>query len=120
MSDNIHNSYLKYKLKYLKLKSELKNKNMTGGSNMKLVLYKATWCGHCNNFKKTWGELKDDEELKQKVQFIEYDADKDKDEVASAKISGYPTLLLTIKDKVVEYEGRRDFDSIKNFIKSKD
>ncbi len=119
MSDNIHNSYLKYKLKYLKLKSTLKNKNMTGGSNMKLVLYKATWCGHCNNFKKTWNQLKNDEELKQKIEFIEYDADKDKDEVSDAKISGFPTLLLTVKNNVIEYEGSRDFDTIKKFIISK-
>ena len=74
MFDN-ENKYMKYKAKYMKLKKQ--QYIMKGGSdNNTLYLFKAEWCPHCINFKESWDILQKD--MKGKVNFIAYDADKDK------------------------------------------
>jgi len=110
--------YLKYKKKYLKLKS-LENKqlkyNLNGGSDKNtLYLFKAEWCGHCKGFKPTWEKLQN--EMKDKVNFKTYDSDKDADMIEKFKIQGFPTLVLKVGDKAIEYVGGRDILSLKDFI----
>ena len=113
--------YLKYKAKYLKLKSKMdKNSSvMTGGaSNSKsdktIYLFKADWCPHFKMFKSTWDGLK--QELDDKIKFITYDSEKHTKEIKSFNIQGYPTIILTVGDKAIEYVGPRDGTSLKEFI----
>ena len=47
--------YLKYKKKYLNLK---KNINISGGGLKEVILFKASWCGHCKNFIPIWDSMK--------------------------------------------------------------
>ena len=105
------NKYLKYKNKYLKLKSQ---KEMHGGSDKTLYLFKADWCGHCNNFKPVWNELQKTE----KIKFVTYDADQDSKEIKSFQVQGFPTLILKKGNEAIEYSGSRDINSLKEFIKS--
>jgi thiol-disulfide isomerase/thioredoxin len=91
---------------------------MTGGASIKpnkLYLFKAEWCGHCVNFKSTWSQLQ--KEMKDHVEFVTFDADNHKDEIKKYNIQGFPTLILHSGDKAVEYNGQRDIDSLKDFIK---
>lgn len=121
---NYNEKYLKYKAKYLKLKSIMdKNKNnsinmLGGASKLKdektIYLFKAEWCPHCRVFKSTWEGLKN--ELEDKIKFVTYDSDKDAKEIKSFKIQGFPTIILTVGDKAIEYVGPRDETSIKEFI----
>lgn len=116
--------YLKYKEKYLELKKmeeQLKKKTMvmSGGANNNddkktLALFKAEWCGHCKAFKSTWNKLK--EEMKSKVSFVSYDSENNKSEISKFQIQGFPTLILLVGDKAIEYVGPRDEASIKEFI----
>ncbi len=112
--------YLKYKAKYLKLKAlekELKKKKvMTGGSsNMNSIyLFKAEWCGHCQGFKPTWNKLK--EEMKSKINFVTYDSEKNSKEIKEYNIEGFPTLIMKVGNKAIEYVGPRDEQSVKDFI----
>ncbi len=114
--------YLKYKEKYLKLKKleeEMNKKSlvMTGGGNKDkktLALFKAEWCGHCKAFKSTWEELKN--EMENKVKFVTYDSEANKNEIQKFQIQGFPTLILLSGNKAVEYVGPRDSSSIKEFI----
>lgn len=114
--------YLKYKQKYLLLKNKLNNTpSQTGGGNKgnlgqydkTLTLIKADWCGHCKAFKPIW------EELPSKIKYINFktlDNDINKKEIEKYKISGFPSLILEIKDKKIKYEGHRDVESIKKFV----
>ena len=108
--------YLKYKEKYLKLKKIEQNISMKGGGVDKktLALFKAEWCGHCIGFKKTWNELK--KENDSKVNFVTYDSELNKEEISKYKIEGFPTLILLANDKAVEYVGPRNKEAIKEFI----
>lgn len=117
MSISYHDKYLKYKAKYLKLKSLEQKIIMKGGSNNTptLYLFKAEWCPHCVAFKPVWKDLQ--EGLKNKMQFVAYDADKDSKEVKEFKIDGFPTLILKTNNKAIEYVGPRDKTSIEEFIK---
>jgi thiol-disulfide isomerase/thioredoxin len=110
--------YLKYKAKYLKLKSLEKSyqtKQMTGGSDKGTIyLFKAEWCGHCRGFKPTWEKLQKD--MQNKVNFITYDSEKDANIMKKYNIGGFPTLIMKVGDKAIEYVGSRDYDSLKDFI----
>jgi len=111
--DNYESKYLKYKAKYMELKK--KQTIQRGGGLNTLYLFKAEWCPHCVNFKETWNFLQKD--MKGKVNFITYDADKDKNIIKSYNVEGFPTLMLKTKDKVIEYVGERDINGINQFIK---
>jgi thiol-disulfide isomerase/thioredoxin len=120
---NYNEKYLKYKIKYLKLQSIMdKNKdsiNMSGGSynsseDKKIYLFKANWCPHCRVFKSTWNNLKN--EFKDRIKFITYDSEKHSEEIKSFKIEGYPTIILTVGNKAIEYVGPRNDSSIRDFI----
>jgi thiol-disulfide isomerase/thioredoxin len=112
--DIYESKYLKYKAKYMELKKQ--QYIMKGGSDTNtLYLFKADWCPHCVSFKETWNFLQKD--MKGKVNFIAYDADKDKDIIKKYNVEGFPTLMLKTKDKVVEYVGERNIDGIKQFVK---
>jgi len=110
-----YDKYLKYKQKYLNLK-KLENKLMKGGSNKpELYLFKADWCGHCNRFKPTWNDLKSNYN---KIKYNEFDADENKDIMKKFNIKGFPTIMLKHDNKMIEYNGDRDINSILTFINS--
>ena len=107
--------YEKYKQKYIQLKNKLSMKQTGGKQTNTLYLFKAEWCPHCVGFKPTWTKIQD--ELKDNINFVTYDADEHKNEIEKYKIDGFPTLILKLHDKAVEYVGNRDEKSIKEFIK---
>lgn len=95
--------YLKYKKKYLLLKKP------------SFMLFKADWCGHCNEFKSVWNELISDVKLKKKYNFITIDST-NKREIENYNIKGFPTLLLKKDDKIIEFNGNRNRETILNFL----
>jgi thioredoxin 1 len=107
--------YLKYKDKYLKLKKLERNIIMKGGAQEKktLTLFKADWCGHCKRFKNTWDELKNDNK---DINFVTYDSERNKDKIIKYGIKGFPTIILLVDNKAIEYVGERNKDNIQNFI----
>lgn len=110
--------YEKYKTKYLELKNSIII-NQTAGSNAKpeLYLFKAEWCGHCENFKKDWDTLSKDSSLNKKINFITMDSDANKDTINEWQVTGFPTLILKNgKNKAIEYGGNRSIKDIKAFI----
>ena len=111
-----YSKYLKYKQKYLKGKLLLSG----GGDSTKptLYLFKAEWCGHCKSFKSDWEQLNKDPELSKKINMVTFDSDKNQTEIKKFNVSGYPTIMLETNDKLVEYEGNRNVNNIKEFINS--
>jgi thiol-disulfide isomerase/thioredoxin len=110
MSDiNYHQKYLKYKNKYL-----MRKNIQSGGGKTDVYLFKAEWCGHCQNFKPTWEKIK--ESLKNKYNFITMDADEHKDEIKNWNIQGFPTIIKKTGSDAREYVGPRDIESVTKFI----
>ena len=91
---------------------------MTGGNNKKaektLYLFKADWCPHCINFMPTWESIKNNN--KDKINFIKYDSQENREQIKEFGVDGFPTIILKIGDKAIEYVGPRDENSILNFI----
>jgi thiol-disulfide isomerase/thioredoxin len=113
--DIYYQKYQKYKIKYLNAKKI----NQTGGSSNKaidLYFFKADWCGHCKNFMPVWNDLIKDEKLTDKINFIQFDSEKNQDEIKEWKIEGFPTIILKQGDKAIEYNGPRKLNNIKEFI----
>ena len=112
--DNYKLKYLKYKKKYLDLKNR-QNHTQTGGSDNKanLILFKAEWCGHCQNFKPTWESL---QKNISNVNFITYDADSNESEMQKYNVEGFPTLMLEKDQKLIEFNKERNIDNILEFV----
>jgi protein disulfide-isomerase len=125
--------YLKYKIKYYQLKQKINkqiNKQNGGASegdnyfNQKEVnenkpsiyLFKASWCGHCINFRETWNALAD--KFHDKINFISYDSKNDSKKMKEWRVEGFPTLIFRKGTSATEYNGDRDIDSLINFIKN--
>jgi thiol-disulfide isomerase/thioredoxin len=111
--------YLKYKAKYIKLKNKIKNQDnklvMTGGkNNNSIYLFKSDSCPHCIRFNPVWLKLQD--EMKNKLNFITYDSEKDLNKMRQYNITGFPTLIFKDKNKAIEYVGPHDEENVKNFI----
>uniref|UniRef100_A0A6C0DAE1 Thioredoxin domain-containing protein n=1 Tax=viral metagenome TaxID=1070528 RepID=A0A6C0DAE1_9ZZZZ len=108
--------YLKYKEKYLNLKNSLSLQNGGGTNKPELYLFKAEWCGHCKAFKQDWDQLKNHQDVKNKINFVTMDADKNKKEITDWKIEGFPTLILKNGDTATEYNGKRTIPELIKFI----
>lgn len=103
--------YLKYKKKYTNLKNKMQiTKN-------DIMLFKAEWCSHCVAFKPIWEKLKKNTKLNKKYNFITIDSE-NKEQTEMYKISGYPTLLLKLDNKIIEFNGTRSHENIIDFLKS--
>ncbi len=120
---NYQEKYLKYKAKYLKLKSLEKSNgfNMTGGAGKKtekptLYLFKAEWCPHCIAFKPVWKDL--ESKMNSKIDFVMFDSETNSNEIKNFKIEGFPTIILKAGGKAIEYVGPRDFASVKEFVET--
>ena len=108
--------YLKYKNKYITLKNQLSNVQQGGnpGAKPTVYLFKAEWCGHCNQFKPMWEALQ--QKYKNKYNFVTYDSNKNGKEIKEWKIESYPTIYYKNGDNATEYSGSRDIDSLVTFF----
>lgn len=86
-----------------------------------LVMYHATWCGHCKKLAPTFEELAavymNDEDSAGKVLIANIEATEND---VNVEIEGFPTLILYPagdKSNPVNYEGARDLEGLANFIK---
>ena len=111
--EDYYKKYLKYKNKYIKLKSL----QMNGGGKIDLMLFKADWCGHCKNFIPVWNSLQQMNEFKNKYNFITYDSDNNKEELEVYKVNEFPTLMIK-KDEnnLDEYKGPKEMEHMIEFL----
>lgn len=83
-----------------------------GGSNSKIMLFYADWCGHCQNFKPIWNSLM----KKVNIEFEEYNADVHTEEIKKYGIEGFPTIILQSGDDLHKFEEDRTVENLKTFI----
>ena len=119
--NSFYPKYMKYKSKYLSLKREKTNAMTGGATNLnEIILFKAKWCGYCDNFKPIWEDL--DKTNKEAVKFITVD-ESDKKLVDDYKekgiiVGGYPSVYINKNDEYYEYAGEMNKEGILKFIKN--
>ena len=122
MTKDYKSLYLKYKMKYLKLKeSNVMLSNMKGGGSesVDLILFRADWCPHCVAFENSWKQL-ESEKKEENVNFVVVEHNNEelinhyKDQSVEAK--GFPTLFAKVNNEYLEYMGPMENDNIKKFL----
>lgn len=83
-----------------------------------LIKFYAPWCGHCKKLAPIWEQLA--QEFKDVKGLVIAKFDSTANEVDGLDIRGYPTLKFYpkgSKDKPVEYDGGRELEDFKKFLK---
>jgi thiol-disulfide isomerase/thioredoxin len=83
---------------------------------MKVSLYYADWCGHCQTFKPTWEILKKDLEHNG-IEHEEFESE-NKQVMKDNNIGGYPTIKITHNNNVEDYNGPRGREEILIHLKN--
>jgi len=85
------------------------------GDKLKICLFYAEWCGHCKKYMKDGTFMDTYDKLKQqnkfdKVVFVQFDFDKNKDLANKYGVSSFPTILAISSDGdlIGEFEGDRN------------
>ena len=93
------------------------------GNEFKMVLFHATWCGHCQKFMPEWNKASN--ELKKNggrvngktVSMVKVDADENGELVKEYDVSGFPTVKVMSQGKIVDYDGDRSMSGLMKYIK---
>ena len=87
-------------------------------NSAKLKLFYADWCGHCTKFKPIFdGDLKNRIKLLNIPVILEMiDCTKKNEEASKYDVTGYPTLILEVNNKIYNYEDDRESEKIIEFI----
>jgi thiol-disulfide isomerase/thioredoxin len=95
------------------------NKNANSNKKAKLKLFYADWCGHCRNFKPIFDvDLKNEiDKLTIPVELEHVDCTEDNKEANKYDVSGFPTLILEVNGKPIQYNRERKVKNIVDFIK---
>ena len=83
----------------------------------KIVLYYVPWCPHCKNVMPEWNKLEQEAE-KTGVAVEKVDCEEKPEEAQKQDVEGFPTIILFKDGKVVNYEGERTAEALKEFIGS--
>lgn len=83
-----------------------------------LVEFYAPWCGHCKQLVPIYDKLGEAFEDNENVVIAKMDATAN--ELENVKVSSFPTIKLFTKgeNQVIEYNGPRTFEGMKEFIES--
>src|SRR5579885_2477318 len=91
-------------------------------SNIKVELFYADWCPHCENFLPEWNNVLVPIFQKEGIKFAKYEAEENPQKMIDENIEGYPTIKITKDETTIDYKGDRTakaiMDCIKNGLKS--
>jgi thiol-disulfide isomerase/thioredoxin len=80
-----------------------------------LMLFHASWCGHCVEFMPTFEKLKREYVDNDKLNIVKI-SDKNTDLIEKYQIGGFPTIKLYDGKDIHEYQGGRDIVSIRHYV----
>lgn len=95
--------------------NNLRNEKQKG---LVMILFYATWCGHCSAMEPEWEKLQENHPENVSLAKVEsedynnYEMSPNED-----RVQGYPTVRLYHHDKMVkEFDGERNFETMYQFI----
>ena len=88
---------------------------MTTGSW--LILFKAQRCQHCKAIAPHYVQLSEDKEISERGIILgSVDVPTNRGVTIRFGVRGFPTMLFLHRDKLYYYKGKRDYQSIKEFV----
>lgn len=108
------------------LEPSRKKENFSNPKQLKITLFYATWCGHCEQyissklFDTTFNELKTTGKF-DNIIFTKVESDENRAMISKYNIQGFPTIMAISSDGnlVDEFTGNRyDKEALKNFVTS--
>lgn len=83
------------------------------------VKFFAPWCGHCKKMKPDWDALATEFNTENSnVIIADVDCTTEKDLCQKHGVRGYPTVKYMQMDEGTAYNGKRDLESLKEFVKT--
>ena len=117
---NNNNKIINNNNKIINNNDEKKNTNdEKKNTNEKIIiLFYADWCGWSQKFLPIWKDFtKECDNLNIQYKTIEC-SDNKKCFNSKYNIEGFPTILLEVNNKIIEYNGDRTVKSLLNFVKN--
>jgi len=104
------------------LNKEFIKEGNANNNSADLYFFYTDWCPHCKTAKPEWKRFKEDHENKLikdiEVNFIEIDCDKDTETASKFNVDGYPTIKLVHNNKIIQYDAKPEYDTLKEFLET--
>jgi thiol-disulfide isomerase/thioredoxin len=86
-------------------------------NNPSIILFYANWCGYCKEFMPNWNRFK---MLLQDKEINIYEIESSNKFINKIKnFNGFPSIYYIDNNQVIEYNDKRDYKSLINFVYNK-